>query len=66
MTLCYTRDELRELSGRTRRSAVIAWLEGLNVPFVPDADGWPKVLRGAILGGPATRTPVSEPQLDFS
>lgn len=65
MTLCFSRDELRELASRTRRSAVIAWLEERNVPFIPDADGWPKVLRTAILDPVAPKSETAEPQLNF-
>lgn len=67
MSLCYTRDELRELSDRTRRSAVIRWLQARRVPFVPDADGWPKVLRGAILDQAQPKPETApEPRLNFS
>jgi hypothetical protein len=67
VSLCYTRAELQELSDRTRRSAVIRWLQARRIPFVSDADGWPKVLRSAILDQAApTPHPAAEPQLDFS
>lgn len=65
MSLCYTRDELQELSGRIRKGAVISWLKEIGVSFVTDADGWPKVLRGSILGG-VTMSNNLEPKLDFS
>lgn len=65
MSLCYTRDELRDLAGRTRRSAVIRWLEARQIPFVKDADGWPKVLRTAILDQPAPTPHPAGPQLNF-
>lgn len=64
MRLCYTREELQEFSGRTRKGAVIAWLKARRIPFVPDADGWPKVLRGAILDeGEDRPQATAEPQL---
>lgn len=63
MSLCYTREELQELSHRTRRSAVIAWLKSIKVPFVPDADGWPKVLRSAILDDRGEQPQATEPAL---
>lgn len=66
MKLCYTRAELQEFSGRTRKSAVSAWLKKRNIPFVPDADGWPKVLRGAILDEQEGQPQASEPQLHFN
>lgn len=66
MSLCYTRAELQEFSGRVRKSAVVAWLKKCNIPFVPDADGWPKVLRGAILDEQGGQPQASEPQLHFN
>jgi hypothetical protein len=64
--ICYSRAELQEFSSRTRRSAVIAWLKARNIPFVPDADGWPKVLRGAILDDSEAAPHSSEPQLNLN
>jgi len=61
VSLTYTRDELRDLAHRKRRSAVIRWLDERAIPYILDADLWPKVLRGAILG--ATSRQPAEPQL---
>lgn len=66
MRICFTREELQEMSHRKRRSAVIAWLRARNVPFIPDADGWPSVLRTAILDAEKASPQESEPELNFS
>lgn len=67
MKLCYTPDELREFSARQRKSAVIAWLKDRRIPFILDADGWPKVLRGAILDeGDDQPQATAEPQLHLN
>lgn len=67
MSLCLTHAELAELAGRKRRSAIIRWLQASRIPYVLDADRWPKVLRTAILDqGELKPHPAPEPQLDFS
>lgn len=48
MSLCLTRAELVELSERERPSAIRRWLDKRSIPYILDADGWPKVLRSAI------------------
>lgn len=63
MSLTLTRDELRDLSGRLRRSAVIRWLDSQRIPYLLDADGWPKVLRAAVLDQRIERPQSSEPRL---
>jgi len=63
VTLCLTRAELAELSGRKRRSAIIAWLRARGIPFWEDADGWPKVLRASILDQQEPKPHHSEPRL---
>ncbi len=63
MSIALTRDELRELSGRQKRSAIVAWLKDRRIPYILDADDWPKVLRSAILDQPAPRLQASEPRL---
>jgi hypothetical protein len=62
-TMCYSRAELQEFAGRVRKSAVRAWLDSRRVPYILDADDWPKVLRTAILDQPAPRPQASEPRL---
>lgn len=46
MSLCLSRDELRELSGSKQRSKIVAWL--VRNGFRPriGVDGWPRVDRG--------------------
>lgn len=63
MSLCLTRAELVEFSGRKRRSAIIAWLKVQGIPHFLDADGWPKVLRSSILDQPEVTTHHPEPRL---
>lgn len=65
MSLCYTHAELAELSGRKRRSAIVRWLDARQIPYVLDADRWPKVLRTAILDQAAPVAHPAEPQLNF-
>lgn len=43
MTL--TRDELRELSGKTRPDAIMRWLDQERIAYLRGGDGWPKVSR---------------------
>lgn len=62
MSLCLTRSELAELSGRRRKSGMAAWLRASGIPFFVDADGWPKVLRSS-LDHQAPKQHHSEPQL---
>ena len=38
-----TRDELREVTGRSMRHTVIRELECMGVPFTVRSDGWPAV-----------------------
>jgi len=65
MSLCFTREELQEMAGRTRRSAVVRWLDARQIPYVLDADGWPKVLRTAVLDQSHATPHPAEPQLRF-
>ena len=41
--------ELTELSGLQRPSAIRRWLERNRIPYMPGADGWPRVLQATIL-----------------
>lgn len=50
-------DEVRELTGRARIKDQIAYLKEQAIPFMPDANGRPKVLRNYVssrLGGAGT------------
>ncbi|MCY1308453.1 hypothetical protein D9M68_138980 [compost metagenome] len=44
-----TSDEVRDLTGRTRASAQIRWLDEHRFGYVIGADGRPKVLREVVL-----------------
>ena len=48
MSLCLTRDELTELTGRKQRAKIAEWLIDNGYKFDLAADGWPKVLRAAV------------------
>jgi len=65
MSLCLTREELTELSERERPSAICRWLDKRAIPYILDADGWPKVLRSSLLdrepGAPQTQEPQVRP-----
>lgn len=43
-----TKDELVELTGRKQRTKQLKQLNEMQVPYIPDALGWPKVYRGAV------------------
>lgn len=58
-----SREELKRLSGRERPSAICRWLDRQRIPYIPNADGWPQVLRSALLD-PGRATPqTSEPEV---
>jgi len=65
-SITFTRAELQELSSRSRPSAICRWLEARRIAYIPDADGWPKVLRAAILDQPAPQQQTAEPRLRFA
>jgi len=44
-----TADEVKELTGYRQRAKCIAQLAAQDVPFVIAADGWPRVLRDALM-----------------
>lgn len=43
-----TRDEVAELTGRKQRGKQIEQLSRMKILYIPDALGWPKVLRKTI------------------
>ena len=43
------RPEIIELSGLHRQSAVCRWLDRQGIQYLVGADGWPRVLRSAIM-----------------
>lgn len=45
-SLCLTRDELSELTGRRTRPAMIKTLHQMGLAFRVGGDGWPRVDRG--------------------
>lgn len=48
MSMFMSRDQLRELSGKHRRSCVIRWLRENGYRYDEAADGWPRVLVAAV------------------
>lgn len=58
-----TKEELRALSGRTRQSAIRRWLDEQGIAYLPDADGWPKVLRSSLLDRQPAAPQTQEPQV---
>lgn len=44
-----TQEEVADLTGRTRASAQIRWLDEHQLAYVIDANGRPKVLRDVVL-----------------
>lgn len=64
-----SRAELRDLAGRRNLEAVLAWLKGARLPYLLDADGWPKVLRAVHdkrLGLADQAAPAQDSEPDFS
>lgn len=64
-----SRTELRDLSGRYTKAAIIAWLKSAKIKHVPDADGWPKVARGVHdqrLGLAEETAQAHHPEPDFA
>lgn len=60
-----TPEALRKWSGLQRPSAVRRWLDRLHIPYLPGADGWPKVAPEAMMyriGAPVA-VPSHEPRL---
>ena len=59
MSLCLTRDELRDLSGGKRRSRVLRWLRDNGFRPKLGLDGWPRVDRDIykqIMSGSVAKT----------
>lgn len=55
--ICLTRDELRELTGLKRPSAILANLNANGIPVVSiGADDWPRVMRDFSKVTPKTLT----------
>lgn len=62
-----TAAEIRELTGCRQRAKCIRQLAAQDVPFVIAADGWPRVLRDALMPGSVIsmrEAKDSEPDLD--
>lgn len=60
-----TPDELRQLTGLERPSAIKRFLTQQRIPYMVGADGWPRVLHAIIierLGGQVI-PPAAEPKL---
>lgn len=56
-----TRAELIELIGSERPSAARRWLDRHGIPHMDGIDGWPRVLKSAILAR-LSETPNAAPQ----
>lgn len=48
MNIFLSKDELVTLTGRKQRNKQLKQLIAMNLPFYPDAFGWPKVLRSVV------------------
>ena len=61
-----TRQDLQDLTGRKRPSAVAGHLRQLGVRYVLGADGWPRVAQAEIdrLLGPAGAAHGQEPDFE--
>jgi hypothetical protein len=60
-----TPEDLKQLTGLQRPSAIKRFLARQRIPFMEGADGWPRVLHTILvqrLGGQIT-PPAPEPQL---
>jgi len=56
-----TGEEVRRLTGRSRRALQAAALRASGIPFTVDALGWPVVVRAAVVGrspSPPAAAPV--------
>lgn len=52
-----SKDELRELTGYRRPSCILSSLRENRIPvLLVGPDGWPRVLRAALVGSPKTLT----------
>lgn len=58
-------DELRELTGLMRPSAIKRYLDQEGIPYMPGADGWPRVLQAVLLErlGGQRKPQINEPRL---
>lgn len=64
MSLYYTREELQEFAQRERPSAICRLLDKRHIPYILDADDWPKVLRSVLDqrdAAPQTSEPIVHP-----
>lgn len=64
MTL--SEQQLTEITGLRRPSAIRRWLDNQRLPYLMGADGWPRVLESIIvsrLGGAISQASTNEPKL---
>jgi len=59
------KEELQKISGAKQRRRLIPWLQGLGVPFIQDADGWPIVAESA-LNAKLGESSKNEPRINFA
>ena len=60
------REELQELTGLQRPSAIRRWLKREKIGYLDAADGWPRVLQSVVinkLSGAKPEQKAREPQL---
>jgi hypothetical protein len=59
-------ETLKEITGLERPSAIKRFLDSKRIPYMPGADGWPRVLSAVLiekLGGKVESQSSNEPQL---
>lgn len=54
--ICFSRQELQELSGYSRPTKIQTWLRNNGIRFFVGGDGWPRVLRDALVAPTKTLT----------
>ena len=57
-----TGEEVRRLTGRSRRALQAAALRASGIPFTVDALGWPVVVRAAVVGRVAAAPAPAKPR----
>jgi len=60
-----TRDELIELTGYHTRPKCLSWLTVNGYRYHVASDGWPRVLRSAVVERLGGKQEAPEPQLRF-
>lgn len=67
MSLFLTTDELKALTGTARPKIAMRWLKREGFVYMVGVDGWPRVLRTAVLARLGEKAPTpSEPRLHLA